>query len=688
MTAAFPHLFRPLQIGNVTVRNRLMQSAHAKVWTFHGTDSMRHAYYHAERARGGAGLLITGNRLVHPTSTTGMTRFSWGYRKEMVATDRQITAMVHEHGAKIFAQINHFGLNASSVSADDYRFLMGPSAVKSVAYCETPKEMELEDISEVTAYTAQTAALSREGGFDGVELHLAHSYLLHQFFSPLYNKRTDKYGGSFENRLRFAFETVAAVRKRVGRDFVVGIRISLNDYIPGGLTSEDARRAASLLEETGKLDFINVSSGTYHNIFMAVAPTDIPDNWHVDLTAEIKGAVRKIPVFCVGGVTDPQKAEEIVATGKADMVAMTRAMIADPELPNKVRTGKLDEIYHCIRCNQGCIGRLFVSLPITCVLNPAAGREAKFGGNTLCPAQLKKQYVVVGGGPAGLKAAEVLSSRGHQVTLFEKEPQLGGQVNLILKTPMRQNFAHLIRDLETHVRKNGVEIRLGHAATAEEIAKMNADGVILATGAVPQRTGYSAVAPMVDRIPGVDLPHVTTYWDVLSGSNAPGKRVIILDDDGTRAVAGTAEVLLDRGCDVELISRFNALFPFTAATLDQAILYGRLLKKGLRFELNSWVREITPAGLIYYNLYTQAEATRAKVDTIVLATGSRADDALYFALKGKVKHLQRIGDCLAPRRIEHAIYEGMAVGRELTGEERYIVDGELETWPTAAQKSA
>src|SRR5213080_609972 len=383
--SAYPHLFSSLQIGNATLRNRIMQTAHVKLFAHDGVDSQRNVDYQAARARGGAGLLITGNRVVHPTSTTGFPRVAWAYLSNAFEADRRLTTAVHEHGAVIFAQLNHSGLNASSDSADDYRVLWGPSAVKSPAYGETPKAMEQEDIREVVEWWGRTAELTRAGGFDGTEVHISHSYLLHQFLSPLYNKREDEYGGSFENRLRFAREVIAEVRRRAGDDWVVGVRISLTDFIPGALDIDDAVRVAQMLETDGRLDYVNVTAAGYHNIFKAIEPSDVPDGYLVDLTAQVKAAVA-LPVFTVGGIKDAAFAEEILASGKADMVAMTRAQIADPEFANKVREGRDDEVYHCIRGNQGCIGRVFKGLPITCTVNPAAGREERFGEGTLVPA--------------------------------------------------------------------------------------------------------------------------------------------------------------------------------------------------------------------------------------------------------------------------------------------------------------
>lgn len=678
MMSPYPSLFSPLQIGSVTTRNRVMQTAHVKLFAWGGVDSQRNVAYQVERAKGGAGLLITGNRLVHPSSFTGMPRFAFAFREQAMEVNRRIADGVHEHGALIFEQLNHFGLNAASDSGDDFRVNWGPSAVKSPAYGETPKVMEQEDIDDVVRWWGRCAELTRESGFDGTEVHISHSYLLHQFLSPIYNKREDRYGGSLENRLRFAREVIGEVRSRVGSDWVVGVRLSLSDFIPGALDIGDAVEVAKLLERDGQIDFVNVTAAGYHNIHRAIEPSDTPDGYLVDLTAQVKAAV-DLPVFTVGGIKDPALADEIIASGKADMVAMTRAQIADPFFARKAMEGRADEIVHCIRGNQGCIGRVFKGLPITCTVNPAAGREARFGDGTLVPAGTSWHWAVVGGGPAGMRAALVLARRGHRVTLLEREAELGGQINLITRTPGRDEFAYVRTDLERLLAKEDVEIRLSTEVTSELVASLSPDGVIVATGAKPDRTGFSTMNPLVERLPGVDQPHVHHAWDILRGTTPDGEHVVVLDGDGGRYAAGVCEVLLDHGKQVELVTPFNALFPSTFTTLDMVALYSRLMTKGLTDRVNSWALGVDGGTVTVVNLYTGQTSELEGVDAVVLATGPKADDDLYFALKGTIGTLHRIGDCVAPRKLDHAIYEGELAGRELWDpDERYIYEGDLE----------
>jgi pyruvate/2-oxoglutarate dehydrogenase complex dihydrolipoamide dehydrogenase (E3) component len=284
-----------------------------------------------------------------------------------------------------------------------------------------------------------------------------------------------------------------------------------------------------------------------------------------------------------------------------------------------------------------------------------------------------------------MKAAETLAKRGHEVTLVEKEVELGGQVNLILRTPGRTEFGWITRDLERHMRTAGVHIRLGVEATAALVDELDPDGVIVATGALPSRTGFSSVNPLAEVLAGVEQDNVLTVWDVLLETKKVGERVVVLDDEGGRYAAGVCEVLLDQGKDVCVVSRYNALFPYTLYTLDMAILYSRLMSKGLTDRLNSWAKRIEGSSLTIFNLYTGAETVLEEVDTVVLATGPKANDALYLELKGRVANLERIGDCVAPRKLDHAIYEGYLAGRELFDpEERYIYEGELERFETEA----
>lgn len=677
MGIGYPRLFSALNLGPIQVRNRLLQTGHTKHFARDGAETEQDRAYYVARARGGIGLIITGYRFVHPTSSVSMGGYARSYLRSALAADRRLTEGVHEHGAAIIVQLNHVGVNGSSEAPDDLRVLWGPSAVKSPVFGEVPKAMDLDDIAELVRWFGICAENSCEGGFDGVELHVAHSFLLHQFLSPLYNKRRDDYGGPLEHRLRLTVDVIAEVRRRIGPDRVLGVRLPLSDGVPGGLGTEEAIEVARRLEADGRIDYVNLSIGGYHDgLSLAIAPSDLPDGWMLRRIADVRSSLSRLPVFAVGGIKNAAHAERVLAEGMADMVAITRADIADPEFPNKVAQGREDEVYHCIRCNQGCISRPQRGLPISCTVNPVVGREERW--SRLPPAAPPRHWLVIGGGPAGMKAAEVLARRGHRVTLMEREPELGGQVRLILRTPNRQSFEWLIKDLETQLRKLGVEVLLGVEARPELVVERRPAGVIVATGALPQRSGFSSVAPMVERLPGAELSHVVTGWDVLSGRATVGRRVVLLDDDGSRYAAGVAEVLLDQGSEVELVTRFPSLFPPLTYTLESHFVCRRLLEKGLRVRASTWASEIGATDVRVYRVLDGAEATIEGVETVVLATGSEPDTGLFESLAGRVPNLHRIGDCVAPRKLDHAIYEGFLAGCERwSTEERFVPEDHL-----------
>jgi 2,4-dienoyl-CoA reductase-like NADH-dependent reductase (Old Yellow Enzyme family)/pyruvate/2-oxoglutarate dehydrogenase complex dihydrolipoamide dehydrogenase (E3) component len=685
----YPHVFAPLQVGGVTMENRLVMAATATVFfEGDGLTSERERLFLRERARGGVGLIVTGNRVVHPSSGAPCRGYAWAFREEMAERDRLLTRTVHEFGTPIFAQLNHFGAHANTLVGDDYRPLWSPSAMKSPAWGETPKELEAEELAELVASYARCAELTREGGFDGVELHMANGYLLHEFVSEIYNKREDGYGGSLENRLRFPLEVLRAVRARVGSDFVVGVRLAADEAVPGGMGPEQAVAVAETFAGSGDADYIGLAGGTYHSYAFEVAPPDIPEGWLLEAAAAIKAAVPDLPVFASGALQTPERLEALIAAGHADAILMARGFLADPEYAVKVREGRQSELTRCIRCNQ-CLARLYRAAPIACTVNPSTGREQALGRDTLRKADRPSRWLVVGGGPAGMKAATVLAGRGHAVTLLERSENLGGQVMMLLKTPRRETFRALIDDLSTQLRRLGVDVRLGIEASTEAVLEHAADGVVLATGSLPLRTGFSTAAPFTKQLPGVDQPNVLTALDVLDQPERAGSSVLLLDDDGTRYSTGTAEVLLDTGRTVHVVTRFQSLGPRLAETLDQAIVYARLFRDGFELSANSWVRRIEGSSAVVYNLYTNRETALTGIDTFVLATGHHANDVLYHELKGTVPNLWRIGDCLAPRLIDHALYEAELAGREaLESPEHRPLTGTLAGPPRVAGGTA
>lgn len=615
--------------------------------------SDRHVNYYKERAKGGVGLITTEELSVHP-SDHPYEKLVDAFEPHVIPGYKKLTRAIHEYDTKIFAQLNHNGMQADGKNSR--MPVWGPSAAEDPLFRETCKEMEIEDIQECVAYYARCAIYAVEGGFDGIELQLGHSSLIRQFLSPATNFREDEYGGSLENRLRFCIEVVDAIRKAIGRDFTLGIRLNADEMHPhGGLTLEDNKKIAAHLDATGQLDFMDLSLGTFYNLYLVEGSMHTPFAYTVPLAAAIRSVVN-IPVYCTNRINDPHLAENILANGHADMIGMVRALICDPELPNKAREGKGEDIRYCIACNQGCIGRMGLGFSLGCVQNPAVGFEDTLGIGTLKPASAQKKVVVVGAGPGGLEAARVAATRKHKVVLFEKEDKVGGQ-NLIAGKPAgRAEITGVNRWLNSQVAKLDVDLRLGVEADEEKILKEKPDVVIVATGSVPKEKPFGG---------DYSFPDVVNTQQVLRDEVQTGEKVLLIDLDGHHQATGTAELLADRGKKVHMVTPSLFVGSKLGPLQDLYLARQRLAMKGVTFTPDIAVLEIQGKVAKGLNVYSNKLIDFEGYDTIVLAAGNRSNDSLYFALKGKVKELYRVGDCVAPRKVDMAVHEGHMVGREI-----------------------
>ncbi|UCG07932.1 MAG: mycofactocin system FadH/OYE family oxidoreductase 2, partial [Desulfobacterales bacterium] len=612
-----------------------------------------HIYYYRERARGGCGLITTEELTVHPTDLA-YDKLVDAFDPDVIPGFRQLTSAIHEYDTRIFAQLNHNGMQADGKIS---RLpVWGPSAGRDPIFRECAKEMEIEDIRECIDYFAKSAGHVVEGGFDGIELQLGHSSLIRQFLSPATNFREDEYGGSFDNRLRFALEVIDGVRTKVGRDFTLGVRLNADEMHPrGGLTHEDAKQAALHLEATGQIDFIDISLGTFHNLFLVEGSMHTPLAYTVSLSAGIRSMV-EIPVYASNRINDPHLAEKILEDGQGDMVNMVRALIADPELPNKAREDRDDDIRHCIACNQGCIGRMGLGYTIGCMQTPVTGKERELGAGTLSLCQQPKKVVIIGAGPAGLEAARVAALRKHRVIVFEKNDEVGGQNLLAAKVAGRQEMQGVTRWLSNQVSKLDIELRLGMEADEDTVLGEEPDAVVVATGSLPKEKPF----------PGeYSPPEVVNTWQVLTGQVDTGPKVLFIDLNGHHHGTGTAEFLADRGKAIHVLT--PALFQGGALgpLQDLYLARQRLALKGVTCSPDIAVLEIRGTLVKGLNVYSNEMIDFEGYDTVVLAAGNTADDTLYFALKGKVKEIHRIGDCVAPRLTDMAIADGHRVGRLL-----------------------
>ena len=654
MAAELRALFSPIRVGAVTLKNRIYSSGHAEAMAENGRPGDRLTRYHEAKARGGCALTIFGgSSSVHPSSPAAAWKQIANHDDAIIPAYRALADAVHAHGCLVFTQLTHMGRRAQA-DGEEADVLLAPSQIPERVHRDVPHELEAEQIAELVRAFGEAARRCRDAGLDGIELSMAHNHLIDQFWSPLFNQRQDEYGGSLENRMRFGMEVLEETRRRAGRDFVVGARISGDELTKGGLTAADMAEIARRLAASGLVDFLSIIGGgahTYELQAAAVPNMSYATGVFVPLAAAIKQAAPGMPIFHASRIVDPAHADRVVTEGQIDVVGMTRALIADPDLPRKAREGRLD-IRTCVGANEGCIDRIYLGKPVTCVQNPATGRERELG--EVQRAATPRKVVVVGGGVAGLEAARMAAVRGHRVVLFEKTAELGGQVLLAARAPARAEYAGIVRFLSAQVRKLGVELRLSREATAPAVLAEHADAVVVATGS----------HPFLPPVPGGDGKHVVTDRDVLAGEAKVGANVVVVDDVHTQQALSTAELLLTQGKRVEVISQLFYVGQDIGVT-SIAPLYKRLFAGGVVLTPGTELRAVEGSAVIVANVYSGLERRIEGVDTVVLSAGSRSTDSLYRALKGQVRDLYAVGDCVAPRGVHQAILDATRVARAI-----------------------
>jgi 2,4-dienoyl-CoA reductase-like NADH-dependent reductase (Old Yellow Enzyme family) len=663
-------LMSPIEIGPLTLRNRVIFGAHNSLlgegnrrFGEPGWYGQRMGQYAADRARGGVAATIVGQTAVHPTTAYQLPPNHPGaWTDESVQHFTDLSEQVHAHGAKAFVQLTHNG--AVNQGASSKLPVWAPSAVSM--FFEPPKPMDRDEIRELQRYHAICARNAVRGGFDGIEIQAAHGYLIHEFLSPKFNKRTDEYGGSADNRIRFLLETIEQVREMIGDETVaVGCRFAGDDNVfDGQLGPEDCGELAGLIEAAGLVDFFNVSAGT-----TTVGMVRTNYSPHLSATyaaAAVRRSVSHTPVFAVQRIITPEEAEGVLQRGEADAVTLIRALIADPEWVTKAQQGKPETIRRCTGSNQSCIGNLQIGAPISCVQNPAVGREDTLGLSTLMPATTQKRVVVVGGGPAGLEAAWVAAARGHRVTLLERSDRLGGMIRLAEKLPGRAELGNFADWRAEECQRRGVSIELGVHADARYIQALGADAIVVATGGRATASGSSSYHPMP--VAGSDqdfvLDHVRALQVALSDeADTLGSRVVILDAVGHVEAIGLGELLAAQGREVHVVTPLAS--PIALDYETAGAILPRAVQAGVRWRPSTSLASIGARTVTLVDVLGGAEQLLADVDTVVIRTHGVPVDELYHELKAAGENVVRVGDAVAVRYCDRAIYDGHTAGRAI-----------------------
>jgi 2,4-dienoyl-CoA reductase-like NADH-dependent reductase (Old Yellow Enzyme family) len=686
----FPLLFSPFSIGTVQLRNRVVFQPHfTALGHLDGMPSLDHVAYHEARARGGAGLIVFESQAVHPSGKMSR-RFVNAWDPAVIPAYRELTASVHAHGTRIFGQLTHGG--HTSLEHPPH-LLWAPSQMPEPSSHFSTKAMDLEDIAATIEGFAASARNAQDGGFDGVEIKIAHDGLLRSFASPFFNRRTDDYGGSFENRMRFSIEVLAAVKAATSRDFPVGVRICLHEFTPFGYGLDYGLEMASYLEASSDVDYFNADAGSFSSYWMEIPPAAVTAGSFRSLNAALKQQSR-LPVVAFGRIAPPSLAEDMLRDGEADLIGFARQLVADPETPNKLRDGAAHLVRPCIACNDACIYQVGQEKGIRCVHNPAAGRERQIAAETPGPAPEQRRIVVVGGGPAGMKVAEIAGRRGHAVTIIEARDRLGGQVRLAALQPDHAAVGGVADHLEAMVRHLGVEIQLNSRATPESLAALAPQTIVFATGSEPnlpdagrKQRSSGALARQMGRqilpeIQGLDLPFVHSSDEVLSGAVTLSGRICVIDNTGHWEGVGTAEYLADTGCSVELVTP-DLIAGSDIESGTRTLFYRRAAIKGLTLRPGLALAAIEPgrirvtpvfspegaSGMNRYLLIAGNEIVLEGFDAIVAIIGRRSNEDLFHACRSSslftAVEMVRVGDCVAPRLIESNIAEAYRIGASL-----------------------
>ncbi|MGD9917786.1 MAG: FAD-dependent oxidoreductase [Paenirhodobacter sp.] len=663
LSNSYPKLFEPLPLRHKVLRNRVNFGAHTANMAEDGLPGARHLGYYLERARGGAAMIVVEPMPVHATAR--LTRGNFRHGDDAVIDGfRRITEACKAEGAVMIHQLYHVGQHGDYDLS--YRESWSPSGMPSFHDGDGSHRMSEAEIEETLEAFVQAALRARACGFDGVELFGPYNSLLEQFWLPWTNRRDDRWGGSFENRMRFTTELTARIRKAVGEEFILGMAVSADPSVKVAMTSELLQEVCEWHDRRALVDYISCGTGSYFDHSAVIPGFLYADKLGAPYAEALKSVCKHTVIQAESHVRTPENANAVIASGQADMVSIVRGQIADPHWVAKVAAQRDADVRPCISCNQMCWGRRSRDYWISCLVNPSAGREFEWGGDSFAPSDAPQSVLVVGGGPAGLEAARVAAERGHKVTLLEAAPQLGGQFRLAGLQLRREQILDLIGWYERQLERLGVTVHLNTPADAEDVAAHGADRVIVATGSQPTGTGFQRAAPEIDVMPGVALPNVCSVEEVLTRAARLGPHVVLVDDTGDWRGLGTALEISARGHRVTIVTGWAQPGYFLRRTESDKPARARLKKAGSSWVTESAVTEWTGRGAVIRSLLDGRE-TFLEADTLVLATTNTADTWLHDDLlsQGGAARPDLIGDALSPRLAVAAIYEGRVLGQSV-----------------------
>lgn len=672
-------LLQPYTLRHLTLRNRLMSTAHEPAYSDDGMPTERYRLYHAEKAKGGIALTMTAGSAVVSADSPAAFGNLYAYKDEIVPWLRELTDACHEHGSAVMMQITHLG-RRTNWNHSDWLPVLAPSPVREPAHRAFPKEAEDWDLDRIVTDYADAAERMRAGGMDGVEIE-AYGHFLDGFWSPATNLRADDYNGTLDNRLRFTWRVLDAMRDRVGPDFIIGLRMVADEDWDKGLSREDGVEIARRLAGSGKVDFLNLIRG---HIDSDAALSDVipiqgaPSAPHLDFCGEVR-AQTAFPIFHAARISDVATARHAIAEGKLDMVGMTRPHIADPHIANKVAAGREADIRPCVGATY-CLDRIYEGHEALCIHNPATGRERTIPHVIARGDGPPKRIVIVGAGPAGMEAARVAGERGHDVVLFEAADAPGGQIRLAARVPRRRELIGIVDWRAEQCAKLGIDMRFNTYAEAEDVLAEEPDIVLIATGGLPN----------TDVVDGADL--VVSTWDILSGDAKPGERVLIYDDNAAHQGLSAGEVIADAGATLEIVTP-ERFFAADIGGLNH-VAYARAFDRaGALITINKRVLAVRRSGnglIARIGSDYSDRVEEREVDQVVVEHGTLPLDEVYFDLKphsrngGEVDYgalidgrpqavtrnpdgpfsLYRIGDAVASRNIHAAIYDAIRLVKD------------------------